>query len=153
MWWSQLYLALFLILAIAGLWDDYRSNRQIWFLIAAGASNVIIVYLFVSYWHPSMAHSVGYFAPIAYVGAVLWELYQARLDLNATGEDPEDRVAVIVGVALTTVISLPAFILESAVGYQFFTAEAQKSQRNAEPCMWEDRKFGKTMELLGSPNG
>jgi hypothetical protein len=43
--------------------------------------------------------------------------------------------------------------LESAVGYQFFTAEAQKSQRNAEPCMWEDRKFGKTMELLGSPNG
>jgi hypothetical protein len=46
-----------------------------------------------------------------------------------------------------------AIILESAVGYQFFTAEAQKSQRNAEPCMWEDRKFGKTMELLGSPNG
>jgi hypothetical protein len=43
--------------------------------------------------------------------------------------------------------------LNTAVGYQFFTAEAQKSQRNAEPCMWEDRKFGKTMELLGSPNG
>jgi hypothetical protein len=44
-------------------------------------------------------------------------------------------------------------ILNTAVGYQFFTAEAQRSQRNAEPCMWEDRNFGKTMELLGSPNG
>jgi hypothetical protein len=43
--------------------------------------------------------------------------------------------------------------LESAVGVSFFNAEAQRSQRNAEPCMWEDRKFGKTMELLDSPNG
>ena len=45
------------------------------------------------------------------------------------------------------------FNLESAVGVSFFNAESQRSQRNAEPCMWEDRKFGKTMELLGSPNG
>jgi hypothetical protein len=44
-------------------------------------------------------------------------------------------------------------ILESAIGVSFFTAEAQRSQRNAEPCMWEDRKFGKTMELLCSTNG
>ena len=25
--------------------------------------------------------------------------------------------------------------------------QAQRSQRNAEPCLWEDRKFGKPMEL------
>jgi hypothetical protein len=45
------------------------------------------------------------------------------------------------------------FILNTAVGYQFFTAKAQRSQRNAELCMWGDRKVGKPMELLGSPNG
>ena len=28
-----------------------------------------------------------------------------------------------------------------------FNRKAQRSQRNAEPCLWEDRKFGKPMEL------
>ena len=57
------------------------------------------------------------------------------------------------GEEMAGVVTKCPFNLNTAVGYQFFTAKAQRSQRNAELCMWEDRKVGKPMELLGSPNG
>lgn len=110
-WWIQLYLVLYVIFSIAGLWDDYRSKRQIRFFIGAGFSNSIVVFLFVCYWHASGLSGMGGIAQVAFVGAMGWELFQAIQDIKAEKEDSGSLGDVILGPALAAEISLPAYIV------------------------------------------
>ena len=115
-WWSIIYLALFGVLAAAGLWDDFRDRRPAWFLGCVVFSNLTVIYLFASYWQPFLRAPLGVMAPVAFVASMFWELYQAFLDIRAISADPElsktgqRTIAGITAIALP-ITCLPAFIV------------------------------------------
>ena len=47
-WWIISYLVLYAVLAVAGVWEDYRDHRPAWFLNVAALSNLTTIYLFVA---------------------------------------------------------------------------------------------------------
>ena len=115
-WWILVYLGVFVLLSAGGLWADVRDRRPVWFLACAFVSNLTVIYLFLAFWQPSLCSSLGLVAPVAFLAAMGWELFQAREDLRDIREDPELSetqrrvVARITAVALS-LICLPAFIL------------------------------------------
>ena len=115
-WWTIIYLGLFGVLAAAGLWDDVRDRRSAWFLGCAVISNLTVIYLFVTFWHPSLRAPLGLIAPLAFVGSMCWELFQAVEDIRALRLDPElsereQRVTASVAAISLPVICLPAFVV------------------------------------------
>ncbi len=115
-WWTLLYLGFFAALALAGLWSDYRDRRSAWFLGAAVLSNLTVVYLFVAYWHPALRTPLGLVAPVAFLAAMGWELFQAVEDIRGIRSDPEltergQRVVAAIVAVVLPVLCLPAFVV------------------------------------------
>ena len=115
-WWTIIYLGLFGVLAAAGLWDDVRDRRPAWFLGCAVISNLTVIYLFVTFWHQSLRAPLGLIAPLAFVGSMCWELFQAVEDIRALRLDPElsereQRVTASIAAISLPVICLPAFVV------------------------------------------
>ena len=113
--WTIIYLALFGVLAAAGLWDDVRDRRAAWFLGCAFISNLTVIYLFVAYWQPSLRAPLGLVAPLAFVASMCWELFQAVEDIRALRSDPELSERQQRVVASVTAIALPAICLPAFV--------------------------------------
>jgi hypothetical protein len=114
--WTIIYLALFGVLAAAGLWEDVRDRRPTWFLGCAVISNLIVIYLFVAYWEPSLRAPWGLAAPLAFVASMCWELFQAVEDIRALRSDAElsewqQRVIAGVTAIALLVICLPVFVV------------------------------------------
>ena len=114
--WTIIYLALFGVLGMAGLWDDVRDRRPTWFLGCAVISNLTVIYLFVAYWQPSLRAPWGVVAPLAFVASMCWELFQAVEDIRALRSDPElsegqQRVVASVAAIALPVMCLPAFVV------------------------------------------
>jgi hypothetical protein len=115
-WWIIIYLGLFGMLSAGGLWDDYRDGRPAWFLGCAVVSNVIVIYLFVAFWQPSLRAPFGTLAPVAFVASMCWELFQAVEDIRGLRSDPElserqQRVVASITAIALPIICLPAFIV------------------------------------------
>lgn len=122
-WWVTLYFALFGLLALAGIWDDYSDRRPVWFLCCAVLSNLVIVFLFIAFWYPLLSNSLGFAAPVVFLGSVGWEVYEAVRDIRALRSDPELSesqqrfVATLTAVAIP-VICLPAFIVAGITAFR-----------------------------------
>jgi hypothetical protein len=111
-WWAVLYFFMFCLLSVAGIWDDCRDKRPVWFLGCAIVSNVIIAYLFVAYWQPTMRVPLSSIASVAFLAAICWELFQAAEDIRALRTATEFSSTLTVITAITyPVICLPAFIV------------------------------------------
>jgi hypothetical protein len=115
-WWVISYLALFGALSAGGVWDDYRDRRPAWFLACAVLSNLIVIYLFVALWQPSLRLPWDLVAPVAFIASMCWEVFQAVEDIRSLRADPElaeaqqRALATITAVALL-LVCLPAFII------------------------------------------
>jgi hypothetical protein len=114
--WIIIYLGLFGVLSVGGLWDDYRDRRPTWFLACAVASNLTVVYLFVAFWQPSLRSPLGLAAPVAFIASMCWEIFQAVEDIRGLRADPElsetqQRVIATITAIALPVICLPAFIV------------------------------------------
>lgn len=114
--WIQLYLAVFVVLSIAGILDDYRDRRPFWFLALSVLSNIIIVLLFIAYWNSSLLDGAGILSQVLFIAAIGWEAYQAVLDSHATEEQANSeteggRSTIILGTLLFLALSLPAFVV------------------------------------------
>ena len=115
-WWSIIYLGFFGLLAAAGLWSDYREGRAAWFLACALFSNLTIIYLFVAFSEPSLRSRLGSVAPVVFVAAMCWELFQAVEDIRGLRSDTELAesqrrvIATLTAVGLS-LICLPAFVV------------------------------------------
>jgi hypothetical protein len=115
-WWIVVYLGLFGVLAVAGLWDDYCDRRPAWFLGCAVISNLTIICLFVAFWNPPLHSILGGIAPVLFIASTCWELFQAVEDLRNQRADPQlsksqERLAGIVTALVLPLISLPAIVV------------------------------------------
>jgi len=118
-WWITFYFVVFCLLSIAGICDDYRDRRPSWFLGCAIVANLIVAYLFVAYWQPTLRASLGSIASVAFVAAMCWELFQGAEDIRALYADPEVSHAVTVVTALAyPLICLPAFIVAGLTAFR-----------------------------------
>lgn len=115
-WWIIVYIGLFILLSAAGLWGDYCDRRPAWFLVCAFLANVIVVYLFITFWHTSLRIPLGVVAPIAFIASMCWEAFQAIEEILDLPADPEltvkqqRTVAALTTVALI-ILCVPVFIV------------------------------------------
>jgi hypothetical protein len=122
-WWVTLYFALFGLLALAGIWDDYSNRRPVLFLCCVIFSNLVIVFLFAAFWYPLLSNSLGFAAPMVFLGSMGWEMCEAVKDIRALRSDPEISesqqrfVATVTAVAIP-VICLPAFIVSGIAAFR-----------------------------------
>lgn len=122
-WWIAIYLGLFAVLSAGGLWDDYRDRRPPWVLVCAAGSNLTLVYLFVAFWQASLRTPLGSVAPLAYVAAMWWELFQAVRDIRRLRADSElsetQRQRFAIAIAFTLLaFCLPVFILAGVSAFK-----------------------------------
>ena len=122
-WWIILYLVLYAVLALAGLWEDYHDNRPAWFFGLAVLSNVTIVYLFVAFWYPALRIRLGIVAPAAFVASICWEVFQAVEDIRALATDPElsetqQRVVAAITAVTLTALCMPAFVIAGIAAFR-----------------------------------
>jgi hypothetical protein len=118
-WWAVVYFTMFCALSVAGIWDDCRDRRPTWFLGCAIVSNVIIAYLFVAYWQPTIRVPLGSIASVAFVATMCWELFQASEDIRALHTAPEISRAITVITAIAyPVICSPAFIVAGLAAFR-----------------------------------
>lgn len=115
-WWIISYLGLYVVLAVAGVWDDYLNHRPAWFLGVAFLSNLTCIYLFVAFWHPVLRAPLGLVAPVTFVAAMCWELFQAVEDIRGLAPDPElsekqQRVVAYFTTLALPLLCAPAFVV------------------------------------------
>ncbi|HEU4340453.1 MAG TPA: hypothetical protein VFU31_02665 [Candidatus Binatia bacterium] len=122
-WWIISYFVLFAVLAAGGLWDDWRDRRPAWFLGCALLSNVIIAYLFVAFWQPSLRAPLGVVAQLAFAASICWELFQLVQDIHGLHSDPElserqQRLYATVVAIAVPLICLPAFLIAGITAFR-----------------------------------
>lgn len=122
-WWQAVYFEVYFLLAVAGIWNDFSEKRGVVFLSAAILSNIIILYLSLSYWYPSVNLTIGYFAPVSLIAAICWEMCQVYLDL-LTPEPSEEESSLSrkekkVIAFMMILFYIPAFFVAGKVAFQF----------------------------------
>ena len=115
-YWVIAYLIVFGVVAAAGIWDDWRTKRPSWFLACAVTANVTVAWLFTTYWHSALHPSGRFIAPVAYLLAMTWELYQAIDDTLDANSDPsisrtQRRTEAAVTLVILAVTCVPAYVV------------------------------------------
>ena len=109
------YLMIYVGLAVGGIWIDIRERRPAWFITLATLSDVVIVNLFLAYFDRALREWMDPFAPVAFLAALGWQIFQlhdeffaAKPDAESAEDEPErlSDVTLVVVVALC----LPAYV-------------------------------------------
>lgn len=114
--WIFVYLCLFLVLSVGGIWDDYQDQRPAWHLICAALATIVITLLFVSRWHMSFQPAFPAVIQVVFLAAIAWELFSFISDLRSIRRDPdftnrEYIIFTVVSIVFVSAVSLPAFII------------------------------------------
>ena len=90
-WWSIAYLGLFLAVVVIGTYLEIheRGGDQPLVLGLDSASAIICAYLFVSYWASSWRQALGAVAPLLFVLASGWQIFDTPRGLRNALADPE----------------------------------------------------------------
>jgi hypothetical protein len=122
-WWTLTYLVLFGLLSVGGLWDDYRKRRPVLFLGCAALSNLVVGYLLLAFWYPSLRAVFGFVTPVMFIAAVGWEVFEFAEDVRAFRNDSslsasDKRIVAAIGILATPMLCLPAFMLSGIVAFR-----------------------------------
>jgi len=122
-WWIILYLVVYCVLAVAGLWDDHRDRRPGRFLGCAVFSNLTVVYLFVAFWQPSLRSPLNFAAPLAFVASMCWEVFQSVQDIRGLRNDPDlserhQRLVATITTIVLPAMCLPAFVVAGIAAFR-----------------------------------
>lgn len=121
-WWTLLYLAFLVLVSVAGLRDDYCSRRPRWYLIASGASAVVMLVLFVSFWAVFRGRVFGAPTPAIFLATVGWTIYESYSDYVGLESDPgltdvENRRLGRIAALLFALTFCPAYIVAGIAAF------------------------------------
>ena len=121
-WWSIIYLALFLLLVVAGTWFDpgeRRGGDRTAVLVFDSISAIACAYLFASYWVSGWRQLLGAVAPWLFVLAAGWQIYDTPRGLRNVLADPElserEKHWLLAG-AITFL--LPAYVVAGVAAFK-----------------------------------
>ena len=122
-WWIITYFALFGMISLGGLWDDWCHNKPPWFLICSLFSTVVVGLLFAGFWYSGCHAILSCLAIPLFIAAAVWEVFQGVDDIRSLTRDPElsekeDSLANAAGVILATVLVLPAFVVAGISAFE-----------------------------------
>ena len=111
-WWATIYLGVFFILGVLGIYVDLRLSRVSWAPLCGFLSTFGGTWFCSGYWYPSLIETLGGFAVPLFVLAVAAELEGMRLDLTEV-TDPEDESRTPKGLILLVTIGLilPVYLI------------------------------------------
>lgn len=111
-WWALIYLILFVAVVAVATREDIRDGERVRFIIFDSVAAVIFAYLLAAFWVHQLREAVGWFAPIAFILAIGWEiadmprgLRQVRGDSELT--EMEKRFLLVGGF----IFCLPAYVI------------------------------------------
>lgn len=119
-WWSIIYLILFLVVVLAGAWLEARDRNEETLVQVLDSLSVIIVgYLFVSFWVGSLRQPLGLAAPVLFVLATGWQIYDTPRGMRAMLTDPDlsegEKRWLLIGI---TAFLLPAFFVAGLAAFK-----------------------------------
>ena len=89
-WWSVIYLVLFLLAVAAGTWLEKRDRDERRLVLALDSvSAIICAYLFAAYWVSGFRQALGASAPVLFVLAAAWQVYETPRGIKKHLADPE----------------------------------------------------------------
>lgn len=122
-WWVKIYLFLYFLLVLGGLYDDYKSKsppRNYLFSILSG----IFIFSFTSaYFNPELAGLLGlWVVPMAVLGAI-WEFYLTVHEISQNEYDPEfteveNRWIVNSSMIIVNLFVVPGYFLGFVLSYK-----------------------------------
>lgn len=110
--WVVLYVVVLAVVSGAGVSDDLRDRRPLWYVAAGTLSGFASVLLVVAYWLPGPAASLGSLLAALLIFAIAFDLGSALVDLRSMKESGEfsGRVPQI-ATALVLLLFAPAYAL------------------------------------------
>ena len=115
-WWIKIYLFLYFVLVIGGLYDDYEKKRSAIHYIFGIMSGGFIYIFTIAYYNPSLANSVGiWFLPMLTTG-VIWEFYVTTNEIIHNDHDPdltekENKRIENISMVLVNLFVIPGYFL------------------------------------------
>jgi hypothetical protein len=122
-WWIKIYLLLYSVLVIGGLYDDYEKNRSAIHYIFGIMSGGFIFTFTIAYFNPSLANSVGiWFLPMLITG-VIWEFYVTTNEIIHNVHDPdltekENKRIENISMVLVNLFVIPGYFLGFLLSYK-----------------------------------
>ena len=119
-WWSITYLVLFLLVVVVGTWLEARDREETTVVnILDSVSAIICAYLFISYWFSSWRQPLGAAAPVLFVLAAGWQIYDTPRGMRKCLADPDfskrEKRWLLVGVI---VFFLPAYVIAGMAAFR-----------------------------------
>lgn len=120
-WWSISYLILFLMIVAVGTWLEVRESGgdKPVVLVLDAMSAIICAYLFASYWVSSWRQLLGVAAPVLFVLAAGWQIFDTPRGLRNALADPElserEKRWILVGIAA---FFLPAYAVAGVAAFR-----------------------------------
>jgi hypothetical protein len=120
-WWSIIYLVLFLLVVVVGTWLEVRERGgdRPMVLVLDAVSAIICAYLFASYWVSSWRQPHGAAAPLLFVLAAGWQIYDTPRGLRNALAEPEfsdrEKHWLLAGVIA---FFLPAYVVAGVAAFK-----------------------------------
>jgi hypothetical protein len=119
-WWSIIYLVLFLLVILAGTWLEVRDrDERTLVLVLDSVSVIICAYLFVAFWVGSLRQPLGAAAPVLFVLAAGWQIYDTPRGMRRCLADPDfserEKRWLLVGI---TAFFLPAYVVAGVAAFR-----------------------------------
>ena len=112
-WWAWLWITALAIVTVAGMWDDRKDRRPVWYIAAGGLSGAICVVSVLAYFTSPVAEALGrWLLPLAFTSAV-WLVIELTTDYYSIRSEPhaidsEDGTTAAIGVGLAFALFAPA---------------------------------------------
>ena len=118
-WWVIVYLLVVLLLFAAGAYLSARDREPFGKLIMDGIAIITLSFLFVGYWIPSLIQSAGIAPPIAYVGAMGWELLDSPREWRSIFRDQDVSAFEKIWMTAVAIISLiPVYVVAGLAAFR-----------------------------------
>ena len=117
-WWAYIYLALFLIISIGAITDDFTKPKKYLFVTGDIVSSAFVVLFVISWFNHSLVSRIGYlFVPMVASG-LSFEFYSAIRDMKLERNEIDSLYRYVL-MATIGLIILPGYVLGTLLAFNY----------------------------------
>ncbi len=111
LWYVAFYLVVFVAVGLAGLVEDWRSRRPLWYQAAMLVTLAVGVLFILAFAYESVARAVGVWLWTLLVFGLAMETWSLAQDVRELRAAELSRAGALATILIVTALTLPAYVL------------------------------------------
>jgi len=88
-WWAILYIIVFTILLIGGIFDDIQKQNKPWYVAGNILTGIFVIVFVVAFYNKNLAEFIDWIIIPMLITGIIWEFYSSTKEISEFAQDTE----------------------------------------------------------------